>query len=61
VLVLFQVSGRGKTSGLELAEMQTKTANVVHIRDGKVMKIVFYFDCERALTDLGLASEAGPG
>ena len=59
VLVLLQVSGRGKTSGLELAEMQTKTANVVHVRDGKVMRIVFYFDRERAFADLGLPSEAG--
>jgi ketosteroid isomerase-like protein len=39
--------------------MQTKTANVVHVRDDKVMRIVFYFDRERAFADLGLPSEAG--
>jgi ketosteroid isomerase-like protein len=58
VLVLLQASGRGKTSGLELAEMQSKTANVVHIRDGKVVRIVFYFDRERALAELGLRLDA---
>jgi ketosteroid isomerase-like protein len=59
VLVLIRASGRGKASGLELAEMQAKTANVVHVRDGKVMRIVFYFDRDRALSDLGLAPEGG--
>jgi ketosteroid isomerase-like protein len=59
VLVLFHPSGRGKTSGLELGQVRTKTAGLFHIRDGKVRKLVFYMDADRALADLGLASEAG--
>lgn len=35
VLVLPRVSGRGKTSGLELGQMWTKGAALFHIRDGK--------------------------
>jgi ketosteroid isomerase-like protein len=59
VLVLIQASaGRGKTSGLELAEvsqMASTGANVFHIRNGKVTRLVLYFEGDRALTDLGLA------
>ena len=55
VLVLDRYSARGKKSGLEVGQMQTKGACVFHIRDGKVTKRVVYFDRERALADLGLA------
>jgi ketosteroid isomerase-like protein len=58
VLVLTHHSGRGKTSGLDLAQIHTNGASLFHIRDGKVGKLVFYFDRERALADLGLAPEA---
>ena len=57
VLVLTWYSGRGKTSGLELREMQTKNAALFHIRDGKVTRGVAYWDRDRALADLGLAPE----
>jgi ketosteroid isomerase-like protein len=59
VLVLTRFSGRGKTSGLELEQMPTKGASVHHVRGGKVTRNVFYFDRDRALTDLGLAPDAG--
>ena len=59
VLVLFHPSGRGKTSGLELGQVGTKTAGLFHIREGKVRKLVFYMDGDRALADLGLAPKAG--
>ena len=55
VLVLVHLSGRGKTSGLELGQMQAKGASLFHIRDGKVTRLVAYWDRERALADLGLA------
>ena len=54
VFVLLHVRGRGKTSGLELEGLRTQSATLWHIRGGKVTRIVFYFDRERALADLGL-------
>jgi ketosteroid isomerase-like protein len=59
VLVLMHLSGRGKTSGLELEQLRTKGANLFHVREGKVTRLVLYFNLDRALADLGLAPEAG--
>ena len=52
VLVLTRNTGRGKTSGLELGDMETRGANVFHIRDGKVTRLVVYWSRDRALEDL---------
>ena len=57
VLVLNRSSGRGKTSGLELEQMQPKAASLFQLREGKVTKYVIYWDRERAFADLGLAPE----
>jgi ketosteroid isomerase-like protein len=57
VLVLLERSGRGNTSGLELAQMRTKGVHVVHVRDGKVTRLVGFWDRDRGLADLGLAPE----
>ena len=54
VLVLMHFSGRGKTSGLEVGDIQMKGANLFHVRDGKVTRLVLYWDRERAFADLGL-------
>jgi ketosteroid isomerase-like protein len=54
VLVLTRYSGRGKTSGLELEQMRAKGAGVAQIRNGKVTRLVWYADRDRAFTDLGL-------
>jgi ketosteroid isomerase-like protein len=59
VLVLTRYRGRGKTSGVELGHMRTKSAAVFLVRNDKVVRIIQYFDRERALADLGLAPEAG--
>ena len=55
VLVLTRRSGRGKTSGVELEQMGSKGAACFELRGGKVTRLVFYFDPEHALADLGLA------
>ncbi|HWW90458.1 MAG TPA: hypothetical protein VNY35_06745 [Solirubrobacteraceae bacterium] len=52
------LSGRGATSGLELGQMQAKGASLFHIHDGKVARIVPYWDRDHAFADLGLAPEA---
>jgi ketosteroid isomerase-like protein len=51
VLVLTRVSGRGKTSGVQIGD---RGAELFETHDGKVTRIVTYFDRDRALADLGL-------
>jgi ketosteroid isomerase-like protein len=58
VLVLVRLSGRGKTSGLELEQMRAQAAALYEIHDGKVTRLIAYWDRERAFADLGLASGA---
>jgi ketosteroid isomerase-like protein len=55
VLVLVHNSGRGRTSGLELE--QRSVANFFEIRDGRVTRLVLFWDRERALADVGLATD----
>ena len=54
VLVLMHFSGRGKTSGLQVGEVHMKGANLFHLQNGKVTRLVLWWDRERALSDLGL-------
>jgi ketosteroid isomerase-like protein len=54
VLVLVHTVGRGKTSGVDLGQTLATGANLFHVRNGKVAKLVVYFDRDRALADLGL-------
>jgi ketosteroid isomerase-like protein len=57
VLVLAHFAGRGKRSGVELEQLRTRGAAVFHLKGGQVVRIVRYWDRERALADLGLSSE----
>jgi ketosteroid isomerase-like protein len=59
VLVSFLHVGRGKTSGLEIGQLQTKGATLFHIRDGTVTRLAIYSDAGRALSDLGLTPDTG--
>jgi ketosteroid isomerase-like protein len=54
VLVLNHLSGRGRTSGLEVGLMQRNGAAVFHVHSGKVTRYASYNDRARALADLGL-------
>ena len=54
VLVLTRNEGRGRTSGLDIGRMATPGANLFHLRNGRVAKLVLYFDREAALAELAL-------
>ena len=57
VLVFTRASGRGKASGLDLAQMRAEWIDVLRIRGGKVTRLVHYWDRDRAFTDLALAPQ----
>ena len=55
VLVFGRFSGRGKASGVELRDLNTRGACAIQARGGKVTRVAIYWDRQRALADLGLA------
>jgi ketosteroid isomerase-like protein len=55
VLVLVEQHGRGKASGIAVNLM---SANVFHVRNGRVVRLVIHGDRDRALADLDAASQA---
>jgi ketosteroid isomerase-like protein len=54
VLVFLTNRGQGRESGIELADITAKSANVFTIRDGNVKRLALYWDRDRAIADLGL-------
>ena len=52
VLALVRFRASGKTSAVDVDQ---EGAEVFHVRDGKVTRLVSYWDRDRALADLGLA------
>jgi hypothetical protein len=57
VLVISVYLGRGKTSGLELGQTRERPAALFYIEDGKVTRLVIYWERENAFADLGLTPE----
>ena len=55
VLVLARKSGRGKASGLEIEAMHAKGAVICCVHDGKVTRMVLYYDRACAFADLGIS------
>jgi ketosteroid isomerase-like protein len=54
VLVLHRCIAHGKRSGLDMAQVRTESATLFHVRDGKVVRLLVYWDRDRALADLGI-------
>jgi ketosteroid isomerase-like protein len=54
-LVLIWRSGRGRSSHLDVERMHSDAADLFHVADGLVTRLVDYWDRGRALADLGLA------
>ena len=56
VLVVARRSGRGKTSRMEIEQLG-RGAVLFQVSDGKVDRLVAYFDCQHAFADLGLPQQ----
>jgi hypothetical protein len=56
ILVSVAHTGRGKSSGLEVAHLGDpgQPAALFHVRDGRVTRLVVYTSQERAFADLDL-------
>jgi len=61
VLVLTRVTARGKAGGLVAGQMRSQGAALYHIRAGKVTRLVYYWDRDRAFADLGPSPEGDTG
>jgi len=58
VLVFTRMGGRGKSSGMELGNIRHETANLFHLRSGKVTRLVIYWDQSRARAAFAIAPTA---
>jgi ketosteroid isomerase-like protein len=55
VLVLSHARAQGRSSGLELGQLSSEGASLFHVREGKVTRLVVYWDRDAAFADLGLS------
>jgi ketosteroid isomerase-like protein len=51
-LVFTRNTGRGRASGVEIGGVTARGANVLHVQEGRVVRLVLYWDRERALAEL---------
>jgi ketosteroid isomerase-like protein len=56
VLVLTRSTAQGKAGGLVVGQMRTKGAVLYHVSGGKVTRLVYYWEREHALADVGLVA-----
>lgn len=54
ILALVRWHGRGKRSGVQVSETGAKGAQLFHLSDGKVRRLVTFLKRDRALAELGL-------
>jgi hypothetical protein len=54
MLVRNSFEGQGKTSGVGVGRLLTKGASLWTISDGRVTRLVLYWNRDRALAELGL-------
>ena len=59
VLVRHRITGRGKSSGIDLAQLNTNGATLFEVSSGKVVEIIQYTDRDHAFTDLDLTPDTG--
>ena len=59
ILVLLTFRGRGRASALEIADIAPRAANLLNVRDGKVTKLIIWWNRDLAFADLGLAPDTG--
>jgi ketosteroid isomerase-like protein len=60
ILALHRFSARGKASGVPLGQTGARGACLLQVRSGEVIRLVLYWDRDRAFADLGLSEEDEP-
>jgi hypothetical protein len=54
VLVTMHNTGRGRTSGMEVGELSQRSVNLFELENGKVTRLIAYWDAEEAFRALGI-------
>ena len=58
VLVLTRSIAHGKAGGLVVGQMRAKGAVLYHVRGGRVARLVYYWERDRAFAELGISGDA---